>query len=84
VERLPRLTLAYGLRWEINFPLRGSTRRTIPFIVTGPNNPATMALALRIGIAYQLGRMANRGALLRGGFGIFYNQGYGSQFFIGA
>ncbi len=89
----PGLTLTYGLRCEINLPLKGKNSQNQPFTVIGLNNPATMTLAPRgtplydttygnlaprVGIAYQLGSNPNWGALLRGGFGIFYDQGYGS------
>jgi Carboxypeptidase regulatory-like domain/TonB dependent receptor-like, beta-barrel len=89
----PRLTLTYGLRWEINPPLKGKNSQNQPFTVNGLNNPATMTLAPRgtplydttygnvaprIGLAYQLHGQANWGAVLRGGFGIFYDLGYGS------
>jgi hypothetical protein len=89
----PRLTLTFGLRWEINLPLKGKNSQNQPFTVTGLNNPATMTLASRgtplydttygnvaprVGIAYQLGSRPTWGAVLRGGFGIFYDQGYGS------
>src|SRR6266436_7977333 len=89
----PGLTLTYGLRWETNLPLKGKNSQNQPFTLIGLNNPATMTLAPRgtplydttygnlaprVGIAYQLGSNPNWGALLRGGFGIFYDQGYGS------
>jgi hypothetical protein len=89
----PRLTFTYGLRWDINFPLKGKNSENQPFTVVGLNNPATMTLAPpgtslydtkyanvapRIGVAYQFGSAPNWISVLRGGFGIFYDQGYGS------
>jgi hypothetical protein len=85
----PRLTLTYGLRWDIDPPLEGTNLANQPFTVTGLNDPATLALAPRgtplyrttygniaprVGIAYRLGD----GMVLRGGFGTFYDLGYGS------
>jgi hypothetical protein len=84
----PRLTLTYGLRWDINPPLAGANAANEPFTVAGLNDPATMTLAPRgtplyattygniaprLGAAYQ-----HRASILRAGFGTFYDLGQGS------
>ena len=84
----PRLTLTYGVRWDVNPPLRGTDAANDPFTVAGLNDPATMTLAPRgtplyatgygnlaprLGLAYQ-----HRGSVLRAGFGTFYDLGHGS------
>jgi TonB-dependent receptor-like protein len=89
----PRLTLTYGLRWDVNPPLKGKNLANDPFTVTGLNDPASLALAHRgtplyqttygnvaprVGVAYQLGGGANWTSVLRGGFGIFHDLGSGS------
>ena len=89
----PRLTLTFGLRWDINPPLKGKNLANQPFTVTGLNDPATIALAPRgtplyqttyenvaprVGIAYRLRGDSNSGTVFRGGFGTFYDLGYGS------
>ncbi|HVO63859.1 MAG TPA: carboxypeptidase regulatory-like domain-containing protein [Candidatus Binatia bacterium] len=89
----PQLTLTYGLRWDLNPALKGKNLENQPFTVTGLDDPATLALAPRgislydtsygnvaprIGIAYQFGGNQNWTSVLRAGFGIFYDLGYGS------
>lgn len=89
----PRLTITYGLRWDVNPALKGKNRDNDPFTVTGLNNRATMTLAPRgtplyettygniaprIGLAYEFGGLRNWGAAVRAGFGVFYDLGQGS------
>ena len=42
-----RLTATYGIRWDVNPPLRGKDAANDPFTVTGLDDPATIALAPR-------------------------------------
>jgi Carboxypeptidase regulatory-like domain/TonB dependent receptor len=89
----PRLTLTYGLRWDINPALRGKSSANDPYTLLGLNDPATMTLAPRgtrvyettygnvaprLGLAYQLSEKPNRSTVLRAGFGTFYDLGQGS------
>jgi len=89
----PRLTVTYGLRWDINPAIKGKNSANDPFTVTGLNDPATMTLAPRgtslydttygnvaprAGVAYQLRNGLNWASVLRAGFGTFYDLGYGS------
>ena len=88
-----RFALTYGLRWDVNPPLRGKNSANDPYTVTGLDNPATIALAPRgtplyqttygnvaprLRIAYQLRGNSTYGTTLRAGVGIFYDLGQGS------
>src|SRR5258708_2046293 len=49
----PRLTATYGLRWDINPPLKGKNLSNDPFTIDGLNDPATMTLPPRPTPLYQ-------------------------------
>ncbi len=85
----PRLTLTYGLRWDLDFAPSSASGPSIP-AVTGYNLNDFSQLAIapsgtpafkttygnvapRLGLAYQLIENQNWQTVLRGGFGAFYD-----------
>jgi TonB-dependent receptor-like protein len=90
-----RLTITYGLRWELN-PAPSARGATTLASWTNLNSPSEIALAPRgtplwkttygnfaprIGVAY---RLTDKGDfVLRGGAGIFYDTGVGSSGTVG-
>ena len=88
-----RLNLTYGLRWEVNPSLKGKNSQSGLMTVQGLSNPSTMTLAPRgtplyqttygnlaprVGLSFELAQKRTWQTVLRAGFGIFYDLGYGS------
>ena len=88
-----RLTLIYGLRWEIN-PAPRAAHGNDAYTAVGIDSPATIALAPqgtrlyntrylnlapRFGVAYMLSQGTGRETVVRGGVGIFYDMGNGQS-----
>ena len=86
-----RLTLTYGLRWDVNPPPREANGND-PLTLLQVNNPATFAFAPRgtplwkttygnfaprVGIVFHLNQKHSWDAVLRAGVGIFYDLGNG-------
>ena len=84
---MDRLTLTYGLRWEINTPPVSAISDKPLYAVHGifDSNPVAAApgslwhtrfgnFAPRLGAAYR----ATPTVVIRGGFGLFYDLGYGN------
>ncbi|MGH9935554.1 MAG: carboxypeptidase regulatory-like domain-containing protein [Blastocatellia bacterium] len=85
----PRLTLTYGMRWEVA-PPASATDGNDQYTALGIENPATATLAPRgtplydttfgnfaprVGLAYRLRSIRGWETILRGGAGVFYDLG---------
>ena len=86
---VPRLTLTYGLRWDLDFApssnngprfaaVRGFNVNDLPAMSLAPAGTAPYSttygnVAPRIGVAYQLFQNRDWTTVLRGGFGVFYD-----------
>jgi len=83
----PRLTVTYGLRWDVDFTPKTSSGPGLPAVVNF-NDLSTLALAPpgtpvfsttygnlapRLGVAYQISQKAGWERVLRGGWGMFYD-----------
>ena len=84
-----RFTADLGLRWDVN-PAPGSANGTLPLAVNQVNSLASIDLVPegtpqwkttynnfgpRLGLAYQLMQNPGHEAVIRGGFGVFYDTG---------
>lgn len=85
----PRLTLTYGLRWDVDFApvsvsgpavpaLTGFHLHDLSGLALAPSgtpafNTSYGSIAPRLGLACQLYRQAGWQTVLRGGFGVFYD-----------
>jgi hypothetical protein len=85
----PRLTITYGLRWDVDFAPSSASGPSIPAVTgfdlanlsnlalapagTAPFTTRFGNVAPRVGVAYQLSENQNWGRVVRGGFGVFYD-----------
>jgi hypothetical protein len=86
---VPRLTLTYGLRWDVDFvprTIKGPSFNAVTgFNLTNLSNLALAApgtppykttygnVAPRLGVAYQVRQSQDWQTVIRGGFGVFYD-----------
>ena len=83
-----RLTLTYGLRWDVDFVpattsgpnfagVTGFNLSNISNLALAPGNSAFKTtygnVAPRLGLAYQLSQSQDWQTVVRGGFGVFYD-----------
>ena len=85
----PRLTVTYGLRWDIDFAPSSINGPALPAVTglnlndlsnlalapagTQPFSTSYGGVAPRVGVAYQLSQSTGRETVLRGGLGTFYD-----------
>jgi hypothetical protein len=89
----PKLTMTYGLRWDVNPALKGKNKASMPIALQSVNDPSALSLAPsgsplyqtsfsnispRLGLAYQLRQKDHWSTILRGGFGLFFDLSTGS------
>lgn len=84
---MPRFTLTYGLRWDVDFAPSTTSGPSFPAATNFDNLPqlgvapaGTSAfntpytnIAPRLGVAYQVSDNPNLESVVRGGFGVFYD-----------
>jgi hypothetical protein len=84
-----RLTLTYGLRWDVDFAVSSLSGPAIPAVTnynlnnisqlaiapagTPPFKTSYGSVAPRVGLAYQFSQRPDWQTVLRGGFGVFYD-----------
>ncbi|MFN7984491.1 MAG: TonB-dependent receptor [Vicinamibacterales bacterium] len=88
-----RLTLTYGLRWDVNPALEGADERSALYPLQAVRSRTTVALgtrgaplydtswknvAPRLGLSYVVGQAGGRELVLSGGAGIFYSASLGT------
>jgi hypothetical protein len=86
---VPRLTVTYGARWDVDFAptsakgpaisaVTGFNLRDLSQLALAPTGTRAFAtrygnVAPRLGVAYQLSQSQDRATVVRGGFGVFYD-----------